>query len=185
MNSTRIAEKFFKCSIPPHSSNRGWAHNSGQLEYCKIKLISDIDNYIYDIIDYENLVCMYFWLICLSTLLYINRVNPIIYIMKKIYEFSLYLVGYNEHDNEHDKMHILENKIESFEDKIKDLNNNLKKFTKDLNNDLNEYMEVIDKKILHPEYVARINYNIDILTINDRLCILENSHTSKSLYEPD
>ena len=96
MNSTKIAEKFFKCSIPPHSSNRGWAHNSGQLEYCKIKfiicqteksiertyyiyvdckndLIRDIDNYIYDIIDYENLICMYFWLICLFLLLYINK----------------------------------------------------------------------------------------------------------------
>ena len=46
-------------------------------------------------------------------------------------------------------------------------------------------MDIIDKKILHEEYVARINYNIDILTINDRLSILENSHTSKSLYEPD
>jgi len=158
MNSTKIAEKFFECSIPPQSLNRGWTHNSGQLYHCKIELIRDIDNYIYDY-NYDKLIFMYFWLICLSYILYINNFNSIIYMMKKMYNYSLYLVGYKQHN----KMHILENKINLFEDTIKDLNNTLNKFTIDLNKDLNEYIDVIDKKIV----------------------ILENSYTSKSLFEPD
>ena len=136
--------------------------------------------------NYEKYVIIYLWLFSIFLLLYINRFNPINPIMKKTYEYSLYLVGYNKkHDKKHDKIHILENKIESFEDKIKELNFNLNKFTKDLNNDLNEYMNVIEGKINHEEFVTRIAYNIDMLTINDRLNILENSLTSKSLYEPD
>ena len=169
MNSTKIAEQFFECSIPPQSLNRGWTHNSGQLINCKHELIRDIDNYIYDRIDYENLICMYFWLICLSYILYINNFNPIIYMMEKMYNYSLYLVGYKQHN----KMHILENKINLFEDTIKDLNITLKKFTIDLNNDLNEYMDVIDKKLIHEEYVKRLDYDRDLLNINDKIDILE------------
>ena len=165
MNSTEIINKFIKCQqnilerfdYMPQS-----VYSAGHvLEPCKTDLIEDIDNYGYNY-NYERYVFLYLWLLVITYLIYIN--NPFLYIMKKGYHLSLYVVGYKE---KHNHIQMLENKIEIVEDALKYINN-----------DLHEYMKIIDKKVKYDEeYITVLAYNREQLIIKDRLTMLENTHT--------
>ena len=165
MNSTEIVNKFVECQLHKavcliHMGSASAADTSC-LEPCKTDLIEDIDNYGYNY-NYERYVFLYLWLLFIAYIIYIN--NPFLYIMKKGYHLSLYVVGYKE---KHNHIQMLENKIEIVEDALKYINN-----------DLHEYMKIIDKKVKYDEeYITVLAYNREQLIIKDRLTMLENTHT--------
>jgi len=83
-----------------------------EVENCEIKLKRSIDLIILE----KNL---YLFSICILYLSIFYELNIFTNLMKYLYRFSLYLVGYN---NKHDDIHRLECKIEHLEEMYHNLN---------------------------------------------------------------
>ena len=83
-----------------------------EVENCEIKLKRSIDLIILE----KNL---YLFSICILYLSIFYELNIFTNLMKYLYRFSLYLVGYN---NKHDDIHRLECKLEHLEEMYYNLN---------------------------------------------------------------
>ena len=83
-----------------------------EVENCEIKLKRSIDLIILE----KNL---YLFSICILYLSIFYELNIFTNLMKYLYRFSLYLVGYN---NKHDDIHRLECKLEHLEEMYHNLN---------------------------------------------------------------
>ena len=86
-----------------------------EVENCEIKLKRSIDLIILE----KNL---YLFSICILYLSIFYELNIFTNLMKYLYRFSLYLVGYN---NKHDDIHRLECKLEHLEEMYHNLNKTL------------------------------------------------------------
>ena len=82
-----------------------------EVENCEIRLKRSIDLIIFE----KNIL----FLICILGFFMIFELNIFTNLMKYLYRFSLYLVGYN---NRHDDIHRLECKLENLEEMYHNLN---------------------------------------------------------------
>ena len=82
-----------------------------EVENCEIKLKRSIDLIIFE----KNIL----FLICILGFFMIFELNIFTNLMKYLYRFSLYLVGYN---NRHDDIHRFECKLENLEEMYHNLN---------------------------------------------------------------
>jgi hypothetical protein len=156
MNAEEIVKNFIKCQTEKQIERTYYI-----LVDCKNDLINDIEYSL----NYNKYLVMLIstFFFPLYVLFYTNGIfKPLTYIMKKIYNSSLYLVGYYK-DDTHDRLHKLENTIENIE------------------SDLNEFIKVLDNKFFNEEYVKKLSYDREILNIKDRLTILENQYIRNNI----
>jgi len=136
MNSEEIVKKFIKCQTESRVERTYYIYVD-----CKNDLIYDIE-YLLNYNKYLIMIISF----TLFILFYTNGIfKPLTYIMKKIYNLSLYVVGYYKDDTS-DRLYKIENTIENI------ISNNL---------------------CLNEEYVKKLSYDRELLNIKDRLTMLE------------
>jgi hypothetical protein len=136
MNSEEIVKKFIKCQTESRVERTYYIYGD-----CKNDLIYDIEYSL----NYNKYLIMIISF-TLFILFYTNGIfKPLTYIMKKIYNLSLYVVGYYKDDTS-DRLYKIENTIENI------ISNNL---------------------CLNEEYVKKLSYDRELLNIKDRLTMLE------------
>ena len=142
MNSEEIVKKFIICQTERQVERTYYIFVD-----CKNDLIYDIEYSLN-----HNKYLIIFISFTLFILFYTNGIfKPLTYIMKKIYNLSLYVVGYYK-DNTSDRLYKIENTIENIESEINIITNNL---------------------CLNEEYVKKLSFDRELLNIKDRLTMLE------------
>ena len=88
---------------------------NSEIEKCQSLLRTEIDLIIFE----KNVLFLYVCILGFFMLFEINILRILINMMKQFYEYSLYLVGYND---KHDNIHRLECKLEHLEEMYHNLN---------------------------------------------------------------
>ena len=88
---------------------------NSEIEKCQSLLRTEIDLIIFE----KNVLFLYICILGFFMLFEINILRILINMMKQFYEYSLYLVGYND---KHDDIHRLECKLEHLEEMYHNLN---------------------------------------------------------------
>ena len=111
-----------------------------EIEKCQSLLKTEIDLIIFE----KNVLFLCVCILYFSMIFEINILRILINMMKQLYEYSLYLVGYND---KHDDIYRLECKLEHLEEMYHNLNKTL-----------NQKISLVNIKLL--DYVTKEDFEL-------------------------
>ena len=112
-----------------------------EIEKCQSLLRTEIDLIIFE----KNVLFLYVCILGFFMLFEINILRILINMMKQFYEYSLYLVGYND---KHDDIYRLECKLEHLEEMYHNLNHNLNQKISHINVKFLDYVTKEDFELI-------------------------------------